>query len=72
VRPSTRRRSLVFCAGRIYNFERWHLFATVMELYRAYGVDLTLVHVQSVLPAIYRLMQYYEVGLFLFLTFYLE
>jgi hypothetical protein len=30
-----------------------------MELYRQYGVELTIVHVQSVYPEIYDLMQYY-------------
>jgi hypothetical protein len=57
---SKKRRRLVFCPNRIYNFEQWQILLTVMELYKLYHIELTVVHVQSVLQEIYEFMKYYE------------
>uniref|UniRef100_A0A915ELB2 Glycosyltransferase family 92 protein n=1 Tax=Ditylenchus dipsaci TaxID=166011 RepID=A0A915ELB2_9BILA len=59
-KPNLQQQQLVICINRIFAFEKWQLFITVMEVYRLLKVDLVSLHVISAISSIFELMKAYE------------
>uniref|UniRef100_A0A914H763 Glycosyltransferase family 92 protein n=1 Tax=Globodera rostochiensis TaxID=31243 RepID=A0A914H763_GLORO len=53
-------RNLLICVSRIFAFEKWQLLLTAMEVYKALGVDLVVMHIVSALSAVIKLINAYE------------
>uniref|UniRef100_A0A915PGP0 Glycosyltransferase family 92 protein n=1 Tax=Meloidogyne floridensis TaxID=298350 RepID=A0A915PGP0_9BILA len=53
-------RQLIFCPGRMFLFEQWHLFLATMESNKLLGADLIIAHIQSIITELIPLLKIYE------------
>lgn len=53
-------RILLVCISRLFAFERWELIIAAMEVYKALGVNLIVLHINSVISSVFELIQAYE------------